>query len=94
MDGKQRIQRQPEQLQQQSVNKICIAALSSSPRLSPASPPTRGAAGLDLRTLMAYHIASGRLSRSDAPERRDQSAPPFRPAPMMEEQALPCYVSY
>ena len=66
--------------------KICIAALSSSPLLSPVSPPARRAAGSDLSALMAYHIASSRLSRSDAPKRHDQSAPTFHPAMMMEEQ--------
>lgn len=74
--------------------KFALLLSRSSLWLSAVSPRTQGAAGLDLRALMAYHIASGGLSRSDAPGRRDQSAPTFRPATMMEERALPCYVSY
>lgn len=71
-------------------------ALLLSPHLhySPVFPQAHGAAGSDLSTLMAYHIASSRLSWSDAPKRHDQSTPTFHPAMMMEEQALPCYVSY
>lgn len=59
---------------------LVSATLSSNPR------------SLDLRTLMAYHIASSGLSRSDAPQRRDQSAATLHPATLMEERALPCSV--
>lgn len=67
-----------------------------SPRLhtlSPVSPQAHSAAGSDLSTVMAYHIVSGRAKLERCAQKHDQSTATFRPALMMEEQALPCYVS-